>query len=98
MKFFDSVKPGHSSLPRADCVNLSAMPGIHVLLQPLPEDVDGRAIARRRASRFCPAMTTLQVHRFTSPPLPRGRSEEHTSELQSHLNLVCRLLLEKKKK
>src|SRR5260370_8225439 len=26
-----------------------------------------------------------------------GRSEEHTSELQSHLNLVCRLLLKKKK-
>src|SRR5207237_10350217 len=32
-----------------------------------------------------------------SSPL-RKRSEEHTSELQSHLNLVCRLLLEKKKK
>src|SRR5260370_11619029 len=35
-------------------------------------------------------------------PVPRIqlqlRSEEHTSELQSHLNLVCRLLLEKKKK
>src|SRR5260370_32013247 len=30
------------------------------------------------------------------PHVPR--SEEHTSELQSHLNLVCRLLLEKKKK
>src|SRR5690242_21575203 len=28
---------------------------------------------------------------------PRRRSEEHTSELQSHVNLVCRLLLEKKK-
>src|SRR5260221_6306895 len=27
-----------------------------------------------------------------------GRSEEHTSELQSHSDLVCRLLLEKKKK
>src|SRR6267142_3417127 len=27
----------------------------------------------------------------------RRRSEEHTSELQSHVNLVCRLLLEKKK-
>src|SRR5260370_15680399 len=27
----------------------------------------------------------------------KDRSEEHTSELQSHLNLVCRLLLEKKK-
>src|SRR2546422_7603905 len=29
---------------------------------------------------------------------PDGRSEEHTSELQSRLHLVCRLLLEKKKK
>src|SRR5215475_15817498 len=29
---------------------------------------------------------------------PAGRSEEHTSELQSRENLVCRLLLEKKKK
>src|SRR5260370_12298548 len=34
-----------------------------------------------------------------NPPKNRlpFRSEEHTSELQSHLNLVCRLLLEKKK-
>src|SRR5437588_2181861 len=33
-----------------------------------------------------------------SPSLPgRKRSEEHTSELQSHSDLVCRLLLEKKK-
>src|SRR2546422_8251371 len=31
-------------------------------------------------------------------PATRGRSEEHTSELQSRLHLVCRLLLEKKKK
>src|SRR5260370_14493371 len=30
-------------------------------------------------------------------PIGLQRSEEHTSELQSHLNLVCRLLLEKKK-
>src|SRR5688572_32284627 len=30
--------------------------------------------------------------------VPPGRSEEHTSELQSQSNLVCRLLLEKKKK
>src|SRR5260370_18068058 len=30
-------------------------------------------------------------------PAAAVRSEEHTSELQSHLNLVCRLLLEKKK-
>src|SRR5207237_5506827 len=32
-----------------------------------------------------------------SPTDCETRSEEHTSELQSHLNLVCRLLLEKKK-
>src|SRR2546430_8851527 len=33
-----------------------------------------------------------------APPLLANRSEEHTSELQSQSNLVCRLLLEKKKK
>src|SRR5437879_6263105 len=33
-----------------------------------------------------------------SAPLPSRRSEEHTSELQSPMYLVCRLLLEKKKK
>src|SRR6266487_2652342 len=32
-----------------------------------------------------------------SPPMPVARSEEHTSELQSPVHLVCRLLLEKKK-
>src|SRR5476649_1199394 len=32
-----------------------------------------------------------------SPPGPPNRSEEHTSELQSHSELVCRLLREKKK-
>src|SRR2546429_7348750 len=36
----------------------------------------------------------VHVARVASP----GRSEEHTSELQSRLHLVCRLLLEKKKK
>src|SRR5690606_39523569 len=35
---------------------------------------------------------------FTDPILQKHRSEEHTSELQSRENLVCRLLLEKKKK
>src|SRR5207237_9066001 len=35
---------------------------------------------------------------FSDEPLSAPRSEEHTSELQSHLNLVCRLLLEKKNK
>src|SRR5260370_15370432 len=38
----------------------------------------------------------LRVHDVGQVDLVRRRSEEHTSELQSHLNLVCRLLLEKK--
>src|SRR5256885_12219163 len=44
---------------------------------------------------------TLRVERQLSHPphsQSHGRSEEHTSELQSPCNLVCRLLLEKKKK
>src|SRR5260370_14175648 len=36
-------------------------------------------------------------HRLREQVTTTKRSEEHTSELQSHLNLVCRLLLEKKK-
>src|SRR5260370_37646822 len=39
-------------------------------------------------------LAARQLHRAA---LALDRSEEHTSELQSHLNLVCRLLLEKKK-
>src|SRR5882762_5199888 len=38
----------------------------------------------------------LELHIALLRNLLTGRSEEHTSELQSHLNLVCRLLLEKK--
>src|SRR2546430_4331654 len=47
-------------------------------------------------------ITLLQEIRQSQPSLPvivtTSRSEEHTSELQSQSNLVCRLLLEKKKK
>src|SRR5438034_8770163 len=42
------------------------------------------------------APTTWIASESLSPPLV-ARSEEHTSELQSHSDLVCRLLLEKKK-
>src|SRR5260370_9006150 len=44
--------------------------------------------------------TAAEIGGDARPPdecLIAERSEEHTSELQSHLNLVCRLLLEKKK-
>src|SRR5690242_21190192 len=45
-----------------------------------------------------PAMARPMDWMHTAMPAHPQRSEEHTSELQSHVNLVCRLLLEKKKK
>src|SRR5690242_21196070 len=45
-----------------------------------------------------PSTRPLRPARSISSPARNSRSEEHTSELQSHVNLVCRLLLEKKKK
>src|SRR5438477_979766 len=47
------------------------------------------------ASAFVAPCVYFSSRRSSRSP---GRSEEHTSELQSHVNLVCRLLLEKKKK
>src|SRR5256885_6757309 len=44
----------------------------------------------------CPALATMSVPSSWRFPMTT-RSEEHTSELQSPCNLVCRLLLEKKK-
>src|SRR4051794_41330161 len=46
------------------------------------------------ASRSSPTIPRRDGRAWTSPP---RRSEEHTSELQSPVHLVCRLLLEKKK-
>src|SRR5438034_6482141 len=50
------------------------------------------------------AAARIRASAAVAPPLPNkqpdraaDRSEEHTSELQSHSDLVCRLLLEKKK-
>src|SRR2546430_12687014 len=50
------------------------------------------------AGRLKPPTLALLDDRPRQPPGLRLRSEEHTSELQSQSNLVCRLLLEKKKK
>src|SRR4051812_49444901 len=55
----------------------------------------------RARCQCCPAASS-QSRAFRDvcgrEPVDAARSEEHTSELQSHVNLVCRLLLEKKKK
>src|SRR5256885_7104466 len=56
----------------------------------------------RRAAAVCPGLSCTDTGRLmnTTPQIripATYRSEEHTSELQSPCNLVCRLLLEKKK-
>src|SRR3712207_7793592 len=56
---------------------------------------------RRSASARCAACVPASRQASSSPATARSsatRSEEHTSELQSRQYLVCRLLLEKKKK
>src|SRR5260370_18392327 len=66
---------------------------------------DDRAMPPRRSTTADVPVSPARVRRRRREPasleqIPAWRelrSEEHTSELQSHLNLVCRLLLEKKK-
>src|SRR2546422_7338411 len=77
---------GSNCLP---CQALTAAGGFHAV---------------RRASIALRIVRSFRIHavRATFFGFPaatsRSRSEEHTSELQSRLHLVCRLLLEKKKK
>src|SRR5260370_25110700 len=52
-------------------------------------------VSRSRRAQVC---SFQRIYRDIHLRKQCFRSEEHTSELQSHLNLVCRLLLEKKKK
>src|SRR5690349_23157544 len=52
--------------------------------------------SRGQYAQLAPAAYATDEH--ASRPGKLGRSEEHTSELQSRRDLVCRLLLEKKKK
>src|SRR5690242_20321420 len=70
-----------------------------------PEDPWGPYVREASAKYDVPEIWIRSVMRqesggslYLNGGLVTSRSEEHTSELQSHVNLVCRLLLEKKKK
>src|SRR6266496_6679838 len=54
--------------------------------------------SRARARRAASLVGDLESREAAAVGAENGRSEEHTSELQSRRDLVCRLLLEKKKK
>src|SRR5882762_8243935 len=97
------TEPASRAPPLRSALNRSPSPVYfsHVLPPPRPP------VARRQADRKENSRPAGLPRAARPPPPPRQtvrartiphRSEEHTSELQSHLNLVCRLLLEKKKK
>src|SRR5690606_1317741 len=82
-----TAKLGQTSLLGTQHVELAAP------AEPAPEPLrDGDTIPLRHTSAFPTTERTLAG----IATVLRGRSEEHTSELQSRENLVCRLLLEKK--
>src|SRR5437868_12704080 len=62
------------------------------------EDEEAQSYGKTQASRKGPHMAVGEEARKEKAPARGLRSEEHTSELQSRFDLVCRLLLEKKKK
>src|SRR5690242_21473223 len=76
-------RPPRSTLFPYTTLFRSSSDAIHVLLL---DAEDRGCLAQGRARRWSGQYADLCQ-----------RSEEHTSELQSHVNLVCRLLLEKKK-
>src|SRR2546422_3486403 len=76
---------GRAAPPRLRALPVEEAPAALADLLPQPE-------------RRVRAHAVLEVELGRDPRVRVGRSEEHTSELQSRLHLVCRLLLEKKKK
>src|SRR5438034_9423199 len=75
----------YTTLFRSDPQSLEAMDG-------------SRAVGQRHERRLGCGAEAVRVPGECCPGHREPRSEEHTSELQSHSDLVCRLLLEKKKK
>src|SRR5687768_18222180 len=90
--FFFSCSGAHRDLhsfPTRRSSDLSASP-------PIPGTAVGSGAPA--ASLTMAEIAPRSVRGLSTARATRNRSEEHTSELQSRLHLVCRLLLEKKKK
>src|SRR5256885_9187989 len=83
----------YTTLFRSAKPKREAWAAIDALVRQISEPVRWEEVVQRLASEG--VTTYVEVGPGT---VLSGRSEEHTSELQSPCNLVCRLLLEKKKK
>src|SRR5438034_4778891 len=87
--------PADSGAPRTADIDTIAREGVRFRnTWAMPECSPSRALLFEGRYPFRTNVYTA----LTSQDLANSRSEEHTSELQSHSDLVCRLLLEKKKK
>src|SRR5947207_13592820 len=71
--------------------------GAHPYLHSFPTRRSSDLLVSRRPSAHTPSSIHTRGGTCGHCYVSRMRSEEHTSELQSHSDLVCRLLLEKKK-
>src|SRR5689334_23979811 len=80
------------SIPELHNMVVSSRQGFEEILQPFHIDRPERRKLIQDGSQFLLQEIGQREHSC------QGRSEEHTSELQSQFHLVCRLLLEKKKK
>src|SRR2546421_1579344 len=85
------TRPSARNEPRSGSLNSSSAVSTHTSID---------TIASRKYGRVLPIRIWPRVSgvAYSASSVPRSRSEEHTSELQSRSDLVCRLLLEKKKK
>src|SRR5438477_6184457 len=82
----------------AACLSMALSAGLEKAGKPVTR-VETTAACTMDMVNGAPTITKMALSvRGKVPGLDQARSEEHTSELQSHVNLVCRLLLEKKKK
>src|SRR5690242_21001804 len=88
----------HDALPICRPFQWTTMTKLKTCCSEAKRKVDGKLTDHRQAGPITLPNPWPASHRNTLSGFFRVRSEEHTSELQSHVNLVCRLLLEKKKK
>src|SRR2546430_10229992 len=85
--------------PRSTLFPYTTLFRSHCCLQKIQVIAHERIAASVTEHRCRCEVIEIGWHREWPPPIVyQSRSEEHTSELQSQSNLVCRLLLEKKKK
>src|SRR2546430_12025411 len=89
----------YTTLFRSQKLALALLTGLLVLISPTSgRGEPGESVRSWYWQEGSPSVDDFDEPQYMPPPHYVLRSEEHTSELQSQSNLVCRLLLEKKKR